>query len=437
MRVTTAREFDSVSHVNESTDQLPTDIAALQARLATALAERDAAIAERDQALSQNHRLQHLLGQLRRMQFGRRSEKLDADQLALAFEDVEQAVAATEADDDKRDPTAAKARADKRRANRGALAAHLPRIHVTITPEDTNCPCCRSPMHVIGEEAAERLDVIPAQYRVVVTHRPKYACRACEEAVVQAPAPERLIKGGLPTEAMVASVLVAKYAWHLPLYRQAQMLAVQGLDIKRSILAFWVGYAAAELKPIYVRLRERILASGKIAVDETVAPVLDPGRGRTKKGYFWAIARDDRPWGGTDPPAIAFSYAPGRGAVHALKLLDGYRGIVQCDGYAAYKTIADKAPGEAITLAFCWAHLRRHFFDIAKGGDAPIASEALERIAAIYAIEKTIKGAAPMNAARSAGNGADHSSSRSRCGSNTSSPASPPRRQSPTRSATA
>jgi hypothetical protein len=186
-------------------------------------------------------------------------------------------------------------------------------------------------------------------------------------------------------------VLVAKYAWHLPLYRQAQMLAAQGLDIKRSILAFWVGYAAAELKPIYLRLRELILTSAKIAVDETVAPVLDPGRGCTKKGYFWAIARDDRPWGGTDPPAIAYSYAPGRGVVHGLKLLDSYRGIVQCDGYAAYKTIADKAPGGAITLAFCWAHLRRHFFDIAKGGDAPIASEALERIAALYAIEKTIR----------------------------------------------
>jgi len=248
-------------------------------------------------------------------------------------------------------------------------------------------------MHVIGEDTSERLDVIPAQYRVVVTRRPKYACRACEEAVVQAQAPERLIKGGLPTETMVASVVVAKYAWHLPLYRQAQMLTAQGLDIKRAVLAFWVGYAAAELKPIWLRLRELILTSGKIAVDETVAPVLDPGRGRTKKGYFWAIARDDRPWGGSDPPAIAYSYAPGRGAVHALKLLDHYRGIVQCDGYAAYKTIAAQAPGEAIRLAFCWAHLRRRFFDIAKGGNAPIASEALARIAALYAIEKTIRGA--------------------------------------------
>jgi hypothetical protein len=131
---------------------------------------------------------------------------------------------------------------------------------------------------------------------------------------------------------------------------------------------------------------------GKIAVDETMASVLDPGRGRVKKGFFWAIARDDRPWGGTDPPAVAYTYAPGRGAVHALKLLDRYRGIVQCDGYAAYKSIASAAPGEAIKLAFCWAHLRRRFFDLAKDGNAPIASEALERIAALYAIEKTIRG---------------------------------------------
>jgi transposase len=392
LRTTTTRESDSVLRVSENTDQLPTDIAELQARLAMALAQRDAAIAERDQALAQSHRLQHLLRQLQRMQFGPRSEKLDPDQLSLAFEDIEQAIAATEADDDKKDPAGARERAERRRASRGALPSHLPRVHVTIEPDDTHCPCCRAPMHVIGEETAERLDVIPAQFRVIVTHRPKYACRGCEEAVVQAGAPERLIKGGLPTEAMVASVLVAKYAWHLPLYRQAQMLAARGLDIKRSVLAFWVGYAAAELKPVYLRLRELILTSGKIAVDETMAPVLDPGRGRVKKGFFWAIARDDRPWGGTDPPAVAYTYAPGRGAVHALKLLDRYRGIVQCDGYAAYKSIASAAPGEAIKLAFCWAHLRRRFFDLAKDGNAPIASEALERIAALYAIEKTIRG---------------------------------------------
>jgi len=378
--------------VSETAHQLPTDIEALHALVVAARAERDAAIAERDRVLSQNDRLRHLLRQLQRAQFGRRSEKLDPEQLFLALEDIEQAIAGDEAREDKKDATVATARADKRRAHRGALPAHLPRVDVTIEPEDINCPCCRAPMHVIGEETSQRLDVVPAQFRVIVTHRPKYACRACEQAVVQAPAPERLIKGGLPTEAMVAYVLVAKYAWHLPLYRQAQMLLAQGLDIKRAILAFWVGYAAAELRPVYLRLRELILASAKIAVDETVVPVLDPGRGRTKKGYFWAIARDDRPWCGPDPPAVAFTYAPGRGAVHALKLLDPYRGIVQCDGYAAYKTIAAAASGEAITLAFCWAHLRRKFFDIAKDGNAPIASEALQRIAALYAIEKTIRG---------------------------------------------
>ena len=170
--------------------------------------------------------------------------------------------------------------------------------------------------------------MIPAQFRVIVTHRPKYACRACEEAVVQAPAPERLIKGGLPTEAMVASVLVAKYAWHLPLYRQAQMLPAQGLDIKRSMLAFWVGYAAAELEPLYLRLRELILTSGKIAVDETRRRCSIPAAAGSRRATSGPIARDDRPWGGTDPPAVAFTYAPGRGAVHALKLLDGYRGVV-------------------------------------------------------------------------------------------------------------
>jgi len=381
-----------VARVSETINQLSTDVEVLHALLAAAQAERDAALAERDQALSQIDRLRHLLHQLQRAQFGRRSEKLDPEQLFLALEDIEQAIAGDEAGEDRKNAAAAEARAAKRRANRGALPAHLPRLDVTIEPDDTNCPCCKAPMHVIGEETSQRLDVIPAQFRVIVTHRPKYACRACTQGVVQAPAPERLIKGGLPTEAMVASVLVAKYAWHLPLYRQAQMLLAQGLDIKRAVLAFWVGYAAAELMPVYLRMRELILDAGKIAVDETVAPVLDPGRGRTKKGYFWAIARDDRPWGGPDPPAVAYSYAPGRGAIHALKLLENYHGVVQCDGYAAYKAIADKPCGEAITLAFCWSHLRRKFFDIAKDGNAPIASEALVRIAALYAIEKTIRG---------------------------------------------
>jgi transposase len=391
--IANARESDS-SFVMPI-DALPDDLDALRALVSSLSSERDAAIEECRRVREQNDRLHHLLRQLQRAQFGRRSEQLDREQMQLALEDIEASIAEQDAQEDKKDTaeTPADTQRKKRRANRGSLPAHLPRIHVTLAPESAVCPCCQGTMHVIGEDTAERLDVIPAQYQVIVSHRPQYACRACEQAVVQVPAPERLIKGGLPTEAMVAAVLVAKYAWHLPLYRQSQMLRSQGIAIDRATLAFWVGYAAAELKPVHVRLRQLILSSGKIAVDETVAPVLDPGRGRTKKGYFWAIARDDRPWGGTDPPAVAFTYAPGRGAVHGLKLLESYRGIVQCDGYAAYKNIADNArTGDAITLAFCWAHLRRQFFDIAKGGSAPIASEALERIAALYAIEQTIRG---------------------------------------------
>ena len=376
-------------------DALPNDLDALRALVSSLSSERDAAIEECRRVTEQNDRLHHLLRQLQRAQFGRRSERLDPDQMQLVLEDIETAIAEQNAKEEKKETAEKPAdpQRKKRRANRGSLPAHIPRIHVTLAPESTVCPCCHGVMHVIGEDTAERLDVIPAQYRVIVTHRPQYGCRACEAAPIQAPAPERLIKGGLPTEAMVAYVLAAKYAWHLPLYRQAQILLSQGIAIERATLAFWVGYAAAELKPLYLRLRELILGSAKIAVDETVAPVLDPGRGRTKKGYFWAIARDDRSWGGTDPPAVAYTYAPGRGAVHALKLLETYRGIVQCDGYAAYKNIADAENlGEAITLAFCWAHLRRKFFDIAKGGSAPIASEVLERIAALYVIEKTIRG---------------------------------------------
>ena len=184
-------------------------------------------------------------------------------------------------------------------------------------------------MHVIGEESSQRLDKIPAQFRVIVTHRPKYACRRCEGAVVQAPAPERLVKNGIPTEALVAAVVVDKFGWHNPLYRQAQVMKLQGLPIDRSTLAFWVGTAGAELKPLYLRMKEILLSSAKIVVDETRAPVLDPGRGRTKTGYFWAISRDDRPWSGSDPPGVVYTYAPGRGGEHATALLTGYCGIVQ------------------------------------------------------------------------------------------------------------
>ncbi len=329
---------------------------------------------------------------LQRAQFGRKSERLPDDQLQLGLEDTEAAIAKGEAEAERRDPALRQEGAKKRRANRGKLPAHLPHIEVELAPEQTSCPCCQAEMVVIGEDTSERLDVIPAQFRVLVTRRPKLACRACSGVVVQQPAPPRLIEGGLPTEAMVAHVLVARYADHLPLYRQAQMMARQGVVLDRSTLAFWVGYAAAEIAPVVTRLKEIMLSSSQLFADETVVPVLDPGRGRTKQGYFWAIARDDRPWAGRDPPAVVYSYAPGRGHEHGRALLGGYRGILQCDGYAAYKKLAGPAAAPGPKLAFCWSHVRRGFYDLAKGGNAPIATEALQRIAALYRIETDIRG---------------------------------------------
>jgi len=378
---------------------LPESIEALRALVLTTMSERDATLAERDALAlerdtlqTQNDRLRHLLLQLRRMQFGPRSERLPEEQLQLAFEAIEQAIAKADAEAEKQDPELRKDKATKRRTNRGALPAHLPRIEVTLTPDDTACPCCRATMTVIGEDTSERLDVIPAQFRVIVTKRPKLACRACAGTVVQAPAPARLIEGGIPTEAMVAQVLVARYADHLPLYRQVQIFARQGVILHRSTLSFWVGYAAAEVAPVVARLREILLASTRIFADETIVPVLDPGRGRTKQGYFWAIARDDRPWDGSEPPAVVYSYAPGRGHIHAHTLLGGYSGILQCDGYAVYKKIAgSKSTETAVTLAFCWSHVRRGFYDLAKA-KAPIATETLQRIAALYEIEARVRG---------------------------------------------
>jgi transposase len=374
-------------------DDLPDDPGGLRAAVLAMRAELAAERAERQRLEDQNERLCHFIRQLQRMQFGRRSEKLDPDQLNLALEDLEQAVAENDAEAEKADPQVRQGRDRQRRQSRGALPGHLPRIEVVIAPETTACPCCHGAMHVIGEDRSERLDVIPARYQVIVTRRPKYGCRACSGAVVQAPAPARLIEGGLPTERLVAHVLVTKYADHAPLYRQAQMLTRQGITIDRSTLASWVGYAAAELKPLWRLMRDDLLGSTRLFVDETPVPVLDPGRGRTKTGYFWTIARDDRPWGGKDPPAVVYTYAPGRGADHALALLKDFSGILQSDGYRAYKTVAEARRGDnGITLVHCWAHCRRQFFDIAKEAPAPIAREALKRIAALYDIEAEIRG---------------------------------------------
>ena len=292
-----------------------------------------------------------IIKELQRHRFGRRSERLDADQLMLAFEDVEQAIAAAQAAAEKNAPTRAKPSATrKRNINRGALPLHLPREEIVIDVEDKTCACCGRLKHRIGEDVSERLDVIPAQFKVVVTRRPKYACDGCLGRVSQAPAPERLIEKGIPTEAMVAHVLVAKYADHLPLYRQAQIYARQGVALDRSTLADWVGRAAFALRPVHARLLEQLKQSTKLFADETSAPVLDPGRGQTKKGQLWAYARDERPWQGTAPPAVAYVYAPDRKHMRPAEHLAGFGGTLQVDGYGAYEELAEAGD---VALAFC------------------------------------------------------------------------------------
>jgi transposase len=439
----------------DTDDRLPDDIDALRALIAAERAVHAAVVEERDQLTTRNTaleganarldaanaRLQQILAEIRRAHFGRKSERIDDDQLALALEELETAHAKIDAETEQADPVLKAARTKQRRTSRNENLEHLPHEEVVIEPDSTSCPCCGGELHQIGEDKSKRLDRVPALLRVIVTRRPKYACRTCEKTgsdgadvdghpkrqretagIVQAPAPARLIAGGLPTEAMVADVVVSKHADHLPLYRQSQILARQGVAIERSTLAQWVGAAAAELQPLHDHLVKDLLASPKLFCDETRCPVLDPGRGKTKTGYLWALARDDRAWGGSadacghperqptsaeasgpperrqaSPPAVAYTYAPGRGGEHAVKLLAGFSGILQVDGYSVYQQLA--APSRAcgpVTLAFCWAHVRRKFYEIYARGNAPIATEALARIKTLYDVEADIRGLPPQ-----------------------------------------
>lgn len=336
-------------------------------------------------------RLEKLVAAFKQAAFGRRSEKSDPDQFELALEDLETAMSVIHAEEDAED-RAAKRQAKPRAANRGSLPKHLPRFEEVIEPDSLTC-ACGSCLHCIGEDVSERLDIVPAQFRVIVTRRPKYACRSCTDGVVQAPAPARLIPGGMPTEATVAHVLVSKHADHLPLYRQAQIYGRQGVDLDRSTLADWVGRAAFELRPVRDAMMADLKRSTKLFMDETRAPVLDPGARKTKTGYFWALARDERPWGGTAPPSVVFTYAPGRGGQHAERILHGFGGILQVDGYAGYnRLIAPDRIGPGIQLAYCWAHARRKLIEITRTGPAPIAEEGVALIRELYAIEAEIRG---------------------------------------------
>jgi len=395
---------------------LPDDSTTLQQMLRSVAAAAEqqhvalqSSVQERDAEID---KLRLLIQRLLRHQFGRRSEQLSPDQLQLGLEDLEQSIAASKADQEAADPAAAQRR-QRRQAeanrNHGALPAHLPRYEVVIDVERRDCPCCGGVLHPIGELRTEQLDVVPAQLRVRVTRRPRYACRTCESAIVAAPAPERPIDGGMATEALIVHVVVSKFCDSLPLYRQSQMLARQGVVIDRSTLSNWVGRACWWLTPLYDLLVSTVLSAPRLAIptaspsepwptspklfaDDTTLPVLDPGRGRTKTGQLWCYAIDDRPWCGPAHPAAAYVYSEDRKGIRPAAHLAQFRGVLQVDGYAGFKRLAgDRADG-SITLAFCWAHMRRPFYDFYLSTKSPLAATVLERIRELYAIEAEIRG---------------------------------------------
>src|SRR5947208_8915572 len=371
-----------------------TDVVAQQnATIAALRIERDTVRSEHQAAQAEIEKLRLLIRQLQRNRFGRRSEKLDPDQLQLGLEDLEQAAAAAEAAQEAASRSRNTPRPPRvRRRNLGALPAHLPRVEVLVDVADKSCPCCGGALHVIGEDTSEMLDIVPAVLRVRVIRRPRYGCRACEGAVVQAPAPERRVSGGRATEALLAHVLVAKFGDHLPLYRQAAIFARQGVALDRSTLCDWVGRACWWLEPLWRLLRRHVMSSTRIFADDTTLPVLDPGRGRTKTGRLWGYAIDDRSWGGSTPPAVVFLYAEDRKGEHPAAHLAEFTGILQVDGYGGFKRLLENRPPGEIRLAFCWAHCRRRFYEIHRATGSPLAEEALRRIGELYEVEAEIRG---------------------------------------------
>jgi transposase len=364
--------------------------------------ERDHFKGAFEEADAERQRLELVIRQLLRAQFGRKSERLDPEQFQLTLENLEQEIAAAKAprqeaadSDANRRPRRAPAR-----RNLGHLPAHLERYEVVIEPEDRNCPCCGGALHQIGVEETERLDAVPLHLRVRLTRRPIYGCRGCAEAVVQAPAPDSAIPGGLPTEGLLAQVAVAKYNDGLPLYRQAQILERDGIHLDRATLSDWMGRTAWWLKPLWELLLTSILSSPKLFCDDTRLPVLAPGKGKTSTGYLWGIARDDSPWQGDLPPAVAYVYTEDRVWDRSREVLAGYTGVLQVDGWGGFKRLTgkqDAVPDDAgsVTLAFCWSHGRRQFFEVHQATQSPIAGEVLRRIAELYRIEDEIRGQPP------------------------------------------
>ena len=362
---------------------LPDDPAALKAIIAAlhgALAEAETTIAT----------LQLQLARARRMQFGAKSEKLDriVDQLELQLEDVEAAEAARII----AEPIAApfiEALQDKRLPARRPLPEHLPRETITHAAPAA-CPCGGA-LSRLGEECSEVLEYVPGRFKAIRHVRPKFACRACE-TIHQAPAPSLPIERGRPGPRLLAHVLVSKFDDHLPLYRQAEIYAREGVALERSTLADWVGRATALMKPLADAIARHAMAGATLHADDTPVRVLSPGKGTTKEGRFWVYVRDERPCAGEAAPAVAYAYSPDRKGERPSAHLRAFRGVLHADGYAGFdRLFLDGRMAEAA----CMAHVRRKFFDEAQAHQTPIAAEALTRIAALYAVEAEARGQPP------------------------------------------
>ena len=382
------------------TAELPDDIEALKALVlaarsesATLAAEAAALRAAKADADARIERLHALLKALERARYGRRSEALDPDQHAFVFEEVETGIGAIEAALDAATSAPSHERTPRPRKR---LPDHLERIEVVIEPEAMGCACGCEARVKIGEDVSERLDVVPARFRVIVTRRPRYACAACHEGVVQAPAPPRLIEAGIPTEGLLAHIAVAKYGDGLPLYRQEAIYARDRVELGRGLMAGWMGRVGFHLEPLADRILSQVRAGERVFADETTLPTLAPGTGKTRTGWLWAYARDDRPFGGTGPPMVAYRFEDGRGGDCPARHLAGFSGLLQIDGYAAYRALTDpNRDGGPITLAACWAHLRRRFYELHAAGLSETATWTVERMATLWAVEQEVRGRDP------------------------------------------
>lgn len=378
---------------------LPDDVGTLRAIVAAQAAE----IAAKDTELAAQRllveRMRLQLDRLRRMQFGARSERLarEADQLELALEELEAGAAEVDAavPPAAADVSGSGGAPGRRKPARRPLPEHLPR-EVVEHAAPAACPRCGGTLRPLGEDATEVLDYVPGHFRVLRHVRPKCSCRACE-AVAQAPAPSLPVARGRASAGLLAHVLVAKYADHLPLYRQCGIYAREGIELDRSTLADWVGQCAALLRPLVDALAAHVLAGTVVHADDTPVPVLAPGAGRTRTGRLWAYVRDERPWCGPAPPAVLYRYSPDRKADHPRAHLRDARGTLQADGYVGFEGLYRQGH---LAEAACWAHVRRRFHDLHKAGNSPLATEAIHRIGLLYAVEDTVRGRPPDVRAR-------------------------------------